>query len=242
GRGHLHLAVDGDVRQVGRALHVDQDVDRLDRSCWEGDLVAGRRECRRREGVRRAVRNHVVAAEEEETGRRDDIEARGSALTLRRGREREGGGCERLPLEAGDVGSGGSVRRGRAVLLQMEHAVRERRHRTAGVTGVEHARHERRSSGPRKRESDQRRCDGDESFHDVPPELTAYNAYIPVVAPRKPVLGGGRKRPLPVAYSWRTEFAGGAARPDPRREPERLLIRPSTRPQEGRPSSADPDP
>src|SRR5262249_49208707 len=35
-------------------------------------------------------------------------------------------------------------------------------------------------------------------------------------------------------------FAGGAARPDARREPEQLLLSPSTCPEEGRPPSASP--
>ena len=101
-RRHLQVAVDRDVPEIGRALDVDQDLDRLDRPGRERHLVARRGERCRGEGVgRRAVgvdcRDHVVAAEEEGPRRRVDVEARRAALALARARERERGGGERRP-------------------------------------------------------------------------------------------------------------------------------------------------
>ena len=69
-RRHLALAVEGDVAQVGRALDVDQHVDRRDLSGRDGDLVTGRGDRRRGERVGRGAvrvdrRRDVVAAEEE---------------------------------------------------------------------------------------------------------------------------------------------------------------------------------
>src|SRR5207244_2561803 len=92
-------------------------------------------------------RGHVVAAEEVglRPRGREDVEPRRAALALARARERERRGRERLAGQSGDVPEGAGVRRRRAVLLEMEHAVAEARLRTAGVVRIEDAWDERGS-------------------------------------------------------------------------------------------------
>src|SRR5438105_4080372 len=114
-------AVERDALHISDALNVDDHRRSGDRA--GGHRQSCRDDRRGSKGVgRRAVsvhhRRHVVAAEEERAGRREDVEARRAALAPGLALQRERARRERLSVHAGDLPERRRIRRTDAVLLQ----------------------------------------------------------------------------------------------------------------------------